>query len=206
MPTVTKPSNAKKTFAAIVAIITWVTILVQFYLAAVSITNFFSYFTILCNLLIVICLSYTLLAPASGPGVFFSSVSVQTAIALYIFIVGVIFNLVLRGLADLSGMAWVVDNLLHVVCPILYLLYWVIFVPRGVLKWKDVTKWVYFPLAYVIYSLIRGPIVNWFPYPFLNTTKLGYEKVLLNITVIMIVFLGAGLIMIAINRSLKKKR
>jgi len=50
--------------------------------------NFFSYFTILSNLLVAISLSYQLNFPRSKPGQFFSSTSVSTAIAVYIFIVG----------------------------------------------------------------------------------------------------------------------
>ena len=29
------------------------------------------------------------------------------------------------------------------------------------------------PAAYLVYSLIRGPIVDWYPYPFLNPDEVG---------------------------------
>jgi hypothetical protein len=30
-----------------------------------------------------------------------------------------------------------------------------------------------YPLAYLAYSLIRGPIVDWYPYPFLDPDEVG---------------------------------
>jgi len=76
------------------------------------------FFTIQCNLLIAISLTCTALAPHAAPGIFFSKLSVQTAIALYIFIVELVYNLVLRRLHDWQGLQWVVDNLLHVIVPV----------------------------------------------------------------------------------------
>ncbi|MGR5862865.1 Pr6Pr family membrane protein [Bacillus pacificus] len=34
----------------------------------------------------------------------------------------------------------------------------------------------YFPFFYVLYSLIRGPIVNWYPHPFLDPRISGYGR------------------------------
>ncbi len=40
-----------------------------------------------------------------------------------------------------------------------------------------VATWLIFPLVYVIYSLIRGPYVDWYPYPFLDPRAGGYDGV-----------------------------
>jgi hypothetical protein len=204
MPVIAKPSTTQKIFATIVTAIAWTGVLMQLYLTNLSIIDFFSYFTILSNTLVVVCLCYSLLAPTSRPGAFFSRVSVQSAAALYILIVGIVYNTVLRGLVELKGWEQVSDNIVHVAVPVLFVLYWLIFVRRGALQWKDTVSWIYFPLVYLIYSLIRGAIVHWYPYPFLNATRLGYGKVLLNIGIMLAVFFVAGIILIAINRSLKK--
>ncbi len=204
MPVTTKLSTTQKIFATIVAATAWTGVLMQLYLTTISITDFFSYFTILCNTLIVVCLCYSLLAPTSRPGAFFSRVSVQTAVALYILIVGIVYNTTLRGLVELMGWEKLSDNIVHVAVPVLYVLYWFVFVRRGVLQWKDTVNWIYFPVVYLIYSLIRGAAVGWYPYPFLNATRLGYGKVLLNIGIVLAVFLIAGTILVVINRSLKR--
>lgn len=195
----------------IIALIAWFALASQFYLILQSttetgysklktISNFFSYFTILSNLLVAVCLTSSLLKPGSAMGSFFSSVSVQSAIAVYIFIVGLVYNLVLRGIVTLTGFKWIVDNLLHVLVPLLFVIYWLVFTPKKMLQWKSILPWLIFPAIYLIYSLLRGPIADWYPYPFLHAGKLGYGQVALNSFFVVVAFLLAGLGAIAWNR------
>ncbi len=197
---------------AVVAIIAWIALILQFYLilqttgttgfsTLKTVTNFFSYFTILSNLLVAVCLITSLLSPTSGVGSFFSKVSVQTAIAVYTFIVGLVYNTVLRGITNPTGLDWIVDNLLHVVVPVLYILYWFIFTPKKVLQWKNLAPWLIFPAMYLLYSLLRGPTVDWYPYPFLHAGKLGYGQVAINSVFVLLAFLLVGLGAIAWNRQ-----
>jgi hypothetical protein len=39
---------------------------------------------------------------------------------------------------------------------------------------------VLFPLAYFAFSIVRGAIIDWYPYTFVDVSTLGYGKVLLN--------------------------
>lgn len=175
---------------AFIAIIAWFGLVLQFKLAvgntaagyttAKLIINFFSYFTVLCNLFVAISLTFSLLSPSSAAGKFFLKVTVQSAIAVYIFIVGLVYNLVLRNVWEPKGWQLVADNLLHVIVPLLYVLYWFIFIRRRQLKWRDMYPWLLFPALYLAYSLIRGPIANWYPYPFVDVAKFGYGKVAIN--------------------------
>jgi len=203
---------AKKISGALVALITWFALILQCWLilqttgktgysTLKTITNFFSYFTILSNILVAVCLSSAFLDPVSRLGSFFSKISVQSAIALYIFIVGLVYNLVLRGIVILTGIDRVADNLLHVVVPVLFVLYWLIFAPKKTLQWKNILPWLIFPGLYLVYSLIRGPVADWYPYPFLNINILGYSKVILNSAGVLVAFLAAGLLLIAYNRA-----
>ena len=201
-----KRSTAQIVFGGIIAATAWFAVLFQLYLTAGSIANFLSYFTVLCNLLVAVSLTVLILMPSAKAGRFFSTLSVQTAIALYIFIVGLVYNLVLRGIWAPTGWQLVVDNLLHVVVPLLYVLYWALFRPKGSLQWRDGLYWLLFPLAYLLYSLIRGPLVQWYPYPFLDVAKLGYEKVLINILLMLALFLAAGLALIAANRLVRSNK
>lgn len=204
MPSVIKPFSIKNVFGISVAIIAWFSLGFQFYVTDITITYYLSYFTTLCNLLIALCLTFSILFPNTRPGVFFSSLSVQSAIALYIFIVSLVYNLVLRGIWVLTGWQYILDNMVHVVIPILYIFYWLFFRTKGVLQWKAGFLWVIFPFMYLVYSLVRGSMIKWYPYPFLDAAKFGYAKVFLNIGVMLIVFLVAGFILISITRSLKK--
>lgn len=199
------PSVLKITFGLSLAVLTWFALIFQFVIATENTVNFFSYFTVQCNLLIALALTFSLLVPSTVVGRFASLASVQTAIARYIFIVAVVYNLVLRGLIPLEGWAYLIDNLLHVVVPILYVAYWFFFTPKQYLKWKHAAYWILFPVAYLAYSLLRGSIVNWYPYPFLNATRFGYAKVFINIGILLIVFLVTGFGMIALNRKLRNR-
>jgi hypothetical protein len=197
-------TNIKTIFASVLALLIWFCVIAQFYISTDKAINVISYFTILCNSLIAISLSFTFF-PKTKLGVFFSNLSVQTAIGLYIFIVFVVYNTVLRGIWKPTGLQLFLDNMLHVVIPILYILYWVFFVSKDKLSWKNGLYWLFFPLIYLIYSLIRGGFVNWYPYPFLNASKLGYGQVSINIVIMLFVFLLSGSALITINNKLVKK-
>ena len=203
MPAQQKKSE-QRIFAGLLALIAWASLALQFFLKTGPAVNFFSFFTVQCNMLVAISMTYAALSVNTNGGHFFTKLSVQTAIALYIFIVALVYNTVLRGLVPLAGWNLFVDTMLHVVIPILYLLYWGFMRPKGNLEYRNGIFWVFFPLAYLIYSLVRGAIVHWYPYPFLNADKLGYAKVSVNVAVMIAVFFVAGLILIAITRSLKK--
>ena len=59
-----------------------------------------------------------------------------------------------------------------------------------------------FPLAYFGYSLIRGAIVDWYPYPFMDVNRHGYDGVAL-IAVLLAVAMAALTCLLAwINRRL----
>lgn len=66
--------------------------------------NFFSYFTILSNLLAALALTVPLFAPSA-----FRSASMRTAIALYIAVTGLIYTTILQGLWAPQGWAFVAD-------------------------------------------------------------------------------------------------
>jgi hypothetical protein len=197
---------AKRICAITLSVITWFSVTLQLYLTDGSFFNFISYFTILSNILVAISLMASVLFPSTTLGKYFISIKVQSAIALYIFIVGMVYNLVLRGIWSPTGWQLVVDNLLHVAVPILYVLYWLIFVAKGTLNWLDGLAWAYFPLAYLIYSLVRGHFVKWYPYPFLDVSKLGYQKVFINSGFMVLAFVIVGFVLIGINKILGKKQ
>ena len=205
MTTTSKRKSIKNIWALTVATLGWFSIGFQFYITDLKALNFFSYFTTLCNLLIAVSLTISTLVPSSRTGLFFSRLSVQSAIALYIFIVSLVYNLALRGIWILTGWEFFLDNMVHVVVPILYILYWLLFRTAGTLAWKDGLTWIFFPLLYLLYSLVRGSILQWYPYPFLDATKLGYHKVFVNISIMLAAFLVGGFILISTTRSTRNK-
>lgn len=198
--------TTKRVCALTVASLALFALVFQLYLTQGGIVNYFSYFTILSNLLVALSLAFSVLLPTTKTGIFFSSFSVQTAIALYILIVGLVYNVILRGIWTPTGWQLIVDNMLHVLNPIVYILYWLRFSEKEKLNWKDGVYWIIFPFLYLIYSLVRGSITNWYPYPFLDVPQLGFDKVLVNVGAMIVLFFVAGLGLIALNNKLKTNK
>ncbi len=86
--------------------------------------------------------------------------------------------------------------------PVLYFIDWVVFVPKGTLKFRSAFVWLLFPFAYAAYSLIHGAITGFYPYPFVDVSKLGYDKVLANMGALIFMFGGLGLLLIGLDRWL----
>src|SRR5665647_1640697 len=131
-------SKFNKIFLTVIAIAGWFAIIFQFYLIILhrklslpgTVVQFFSYFTILSNIVVAICCTLVLLKPTSGWGKFFSQPVVVTAVTLHITVVGLVYNLVLRFLWVPQGLQKIVDELLHSFIPILFILYWLLFVQK----------------------------------------------------------------------------
>ena len=215
--TMERSSNSFKfPFIILTAAVAWIALIGQGYLnfgvyypndglsLSASVIKFISFFTIESNILVAICLSYCILLPNSRTGAFFQKPTTQTAIAVYIFIVGLVYNLVLRFMWAPTGLQKIVDELLHVATPLLYSIYWFAFVPKGQLQYKDIFPWLIYPFLYIIYALTRGAFTNVYPYPFLEADKLGYPKVLFACGLITLAFITVGLIFIWLDKLIGK--
>ncbi|HEV3242289.1 MAG TPA: Pr6Pr family membrane protein [Methyloceanibacter sp.] len=62
--------------------------------------------------------------------------------------------------------------------------------------------WLAYPLVYAAYSLIHGAATGFYPYPFINVREFGYDKIFLNMGVLVLVFIVLGLALIAIDRRI----
>jgi len=199
-----------KFFAAITAILGWFAVAAQFYLimqgrtlpVTETIIKFLSYFTILTNIVAALGFTFTVFKKTG----FFSRPGIQTAITVYIVVVGAVYNLVLRFLWNPQGLQLWVDESLHTVVPLLGLLYWILFVPKSTLKWKDSIVWMAFPIGYTVLIIIRGAISGYYPYPFIDVPEIGYPQALLNGGILMLVFMGLSLFLIAIAKFISRKQ
>ena len=199
----------------IVAIAVWIGVGVQFYvtyyhpnLAGVSgfqrTLRFFDFFTVLTNVLVAVSVTIALVMPQSALGRFFLRPSVQTAIATYIALVGIIYNTVLQGLHHFEGAAAVADFVTHDLVPLLYTVYWLIFVPKGEVGWRSPVYWLIFPLIYVPWALIRGTYTGLYPYPFLDIGELGLPAVLVNVVLLIVVFFVIGEAFVGIDKAISR--
>ncbi len=131
---------------------------------------------------------------------------VTSGIAVCIATVGAGYSLLLRHLWDPEGLQRMADIILHDAVALMYVVSWVLFVPKSTLRWKSVLLWLIYPLAYVSCILLRGALVERYPYPFLNAAGLGYPRVLSNVAMLLCGFSGIGLFVVAISRWTVRRR
>lgn len=172
--------------------------------AAERTVNFFSFFTILTNILVALALTVPAVAPRSSAGRFLGGAGPRAAIAGWIFMVGAIYFLILRHLWQPSGLQWWADAALHYAMPALYLLDWFAFAPKAGLRWSDPLRWLGYPVAYSAWTLVHGAFSGWYPYPFADVAALGYAEVLINLGGMTALFLAVGLAVTALAKALAR--
>ncbi len=170
-----------------------------------TLIKFFSYFTILTNLIVAIYYTSILLAPSSRAAQFFSKYETGTAIAVYILVVGIIYNISLRSIWTFTGWAKISNELLHTVTPLYFMVYWIVATTRTKLFIRSILYWGIYPLAYFAYTLLRGSIVHSYPYPFIDVNTLGYGSVLINCLVVAAVFYSLFALFILLGNRLKRQ-
>jgi len=141
--------------------------------------NFFSFFTIESNIFAAI--MFIVSALAISAGVKSKPLDLlRGAATLYMVVTGIVFAVLLSGIEGITLTAVPWDNMvLHYIIPVAVIADWFIDRPHHKLTFRDGIVWLIFPVAYVAYSLIRGSIVGWYPYPFLNPATNGLEGVII---------------------------
>lgn len=171
---------------------------------ASRIANVFCYFTVQSNLIVLV--TSALLAVRVGPMPTWFWVLRLDGV-LCIAVTFLVFHVALAGLQDLEGLAKVADFLLHTASPLLCVTGWLLFGPRGRTSWGVVRGATVFPIAWLLFALVRGPLVGGFyPYPFLDVGDLGYPRVLLNAVVVGLVFLALAAGARLLDRRLTSSR
>jgi len=206
-------SSRVKGFAAAGAIIVWLSLALQFYviiqnrIAPVpeTIVRFFSYYTVLSNLLIAVCFTAIAFKGIAAQGNFFARPNTLTATAVYICIVALTYNAILRFQWAPQGLARICDELLHLVVPVIYVIFWLIFVPKRSIAWRNILPWAIYPLSYLTYTLLRGPYAGWYPYPFIDVAVHGYSKVLFSSAMVCVVFVIFSVLFVGISKMMAKR-
>ncbi len=199
-------------FALLLATLAWFAVLLQCYISLQLATQkgmsiggglgiYFSYFTVLTNLLICVSLTFSLAGPSSTLGQWFSRPEVITGIATSIAFVGLSYHFLLRNIWHPQGAQLLADTLLHYVVPALYVLYWWFGFSKAALRWAHPLFWSAYPSVYLVYALIRGSVVGSYPYPFIDAAALGYGRTMLNSFGLLFLFIALGLAFVALGRA-----
>lgn len=163
------------------------------------VVRFCSYLTIWFN--VIVCVTTLLLAldPSRNGRVFRALRLDGVVLALG---GGLVHFFLLRPLLDLHGADLLADKLLHIVVPLLVVTGWVTFGPRGLATRADVLPFLAVPVFWLGYTLVRGEIVEWYPYPFIDVNEHGYPLVLLTCLAISALMLGLAYAATRADRAL----
>lgn len=115
-------------------------------------------------------------------------------------VTGIVYVAILAADADNKGLSQVANVMLHYVGPPLVVLAWLAAGPGQSLRIADVPRALLWPAAWIAYTLIRGAIVDWYPYGFIDVTLHGYSKVTINILAITVFAVALCLAYIALRR------
>jgi hypothetical protein len=136
--------------------------------------NYFSYFTIDSNLIAVALLLTGAARWRSTPSP--AMEVLRGAGVVYMTVTGVVFTLLLSGVDVDTQLAWV-NTVVHELMPLVMFADWLIVSPASRLTLRQSLLWLTFPFVWIVYTLIRGAAINWYPYPFLNPANGGYASV-----------------------------
>ena len=138
--------------------------------ASYSVLNFFSYFTNLSNLFAAVVLLLSVLSPPFQRGGAGDVVRYLSTVNMAV--VGLVFAVLLRDV-DLGALLPWVNFVLHYVMPVAIVLDWLLKPPTGKLQAQHLALALVFPVVYLVYVVLRGASVGWYPYPFLNPAHVG---------------------------------
>jgi len=192
-------ADAGRVWFAVTALAVVVGIVVQLFETAGSTTgyfpdnpdrvfNVFAFFTIQSNLLLGGTCLLLALDPDRWQSMLFKTLRLNGV--LCIAVTGIVYHLVLAGTVELSGAGAFANLVVHTITPLLGVLGWLIFGPRGQTDRRVVGWSLVFPLAWLVFTLIRGEGTGFYPYPFVDVSEHGYGKVLLNCLLVALLFLA----------------
>ena len=153
------------------------------------IVNMFCFFTIQSNIIVLVTCALLAAGSARRP-LWFWVLRLDGVICIAVTFV--VFHVALADLHDLQGLAKVADFLLHTASPLLCVIGWLVFGPRGRTSWRTVRLAAIFPVAWLVFALARGPLVgDYYPVPVPRRRgRTATPRVLLNCAVVAALFLG----------------
>jgi hypothetical protein len=119
-----------------------------------SVVNFFSYFTVESNILVMIAAALIALKPDRG-GTAFGILRMAGLVG--ITITGIIFSTVLAGKVEFEGIAWWTDKAFHYVVPAMAVIGFVAMKPRT--RLDKISLWfLSWAVAWLAYTLVRAEV------------------------------------------------
>jgi len=190
------------------AVLTLVAIISQFVVHLqhkFDVVNFFSYFTNLSNIFASVVFIAGAVYLLQGRTPTPAQELIRGASVVAMAVVGIVFSVLLQD-TDLGTLQPWVNFVVHYVMPVAVVADWLFQPPKSTIAPQQIGYWLIYPLLYLAYTLIRGAIVGFYPYPFLNPDKVGgYGIVALYCIGIFVLFLVVGWVSLALGNRLPRR-
>ncbi|WP_437770430.1 Pr6Pr family membrane protein [Arthrobacter sp. KNU40] len=167
--------------------------------------NFFSYFTNLSNIFaaVVLLASGYGIRAGTWPSELEETIRGMATVAMAV--VGLVFGALLSG-EDLGSLLPWVNVVLHYLIPVVMVADWLFQPPRATIVVKHIWYWLLYPVAYLLYSLIRGAFVDWYAYWFIDPARAGgWGGVLAFALGISLGFLVVSVALLRLGNKLKRR-
>lgn len=162
-----------------------------------------SYFTIWSNLVVAVAVTLLALDPVRDTLV---RRVLRLDALLMITVTAIVYQVLLAPTADVEGWSRLTDPILHVVTPILTVVVWVAYGPRGWITGRLVPAALVVPGAWIVWMLARGAVVDAYPYGFVNVVERGYGPVLATLAAILVFTLVVAAVLWGVERLLSGRR
>ena len=199
-----RATRIARMFAFVISAIAWIGIAINLAVVSEGIGNplramwaLLGYFTILTNL--IIGCTFAVIA-MRGPNTVNSRL--LGGITISIMLVGVVFALLLSRTTDLTGATTITNVLHHKLTPVLVPVFWLLFVRKGALQWRDPVLWSLYPIGYLAYALARGTLEGRFAYGFIDYVSNGVNSVAVTVLLITGAFLLASNLLVLLDKKL----
>lgn len=96
------------------------------------------------------------------------------ATVMYMVMTFIIYGVLISGFDNpfTTSRHWT-HTVLHQLMPVVVVLDFAIRPLLHRLTWRDALGWCVYPIVFLVYSLMRGAIIDWYPYNFMNPHKVG---------------------------------
>jgi len=170
--------------------------------------NIFAYFTVQSNIVVGATTLLLALRWDRGTGADWRSTLFRVFRLdglIMIIVTAVVYHAVLEPLLDLHGWDLFSDQIVHTVVPAFCIFGWLLWGPRRLVSWRIVGWCVVYPILWVVFTLVRGAITHWYPYPFMDVDELGYLHASLNLLGITVAFLALAAGALGVDRLLGRR-
>jgi hypothetical protein len=177
--------------------------------ATFAIANFFSYFTVqsaIASVFVFVTAAIVALRRPTDP-VWLDML--RAMVTTYILVSGVVYGIIVW---QSSGANYSIDvpwssQLLHFVIPACALIDWIVDPFKARLPWKYLGWAIVFPVIWLIYTLVRGPIVGWYPYFFLDARQVsGPGETVFYCLIVVVIITGIAALLTGITRFKRMPR